>query len=69
MTIDGTTDGLAWKAGSYAIVTGATLRELDIWERIDVSNTMAVDKPPGHENAPRYAVDPGWGSVYTRGMG
>ena len=69
VTIDGTTGGLAWKPGSYAIVTGAMLRELGMWERIDVSNTVAIDKPPGHEGAPRYAVDPGWGSVYTRRMG
>ena len=69
VTIDGITGGLAWKPGRYAIVTGAILRELGLWEHIDVSTTLAIAKPPGHEAAPRYAVDPGWGSVYTRGLG
>jgi len=68
VTIDGTTGGLAWKPGSYAIVTGGALRELGMWEHIDVSNTVAIDKPPGHEGAPRNAVEAGWGSAYTRGM-
>lgn len=68
VTIDNMTGGLAWKPGGYAMVTGATLRELGLWERIDVANTVAIAKPPGHEGAPRYPVDPGWGSVYTRGM-
>jgi hypothetical protein len=69
VTIDGTTGALAWKPGGYAIVTGSTLRELGMWERIDVANTVAIKKPPGHEAAPRSPVEPGWGSVYTRGMG
>ena len=61
--IDGTTGFLARKPGSYAIVVGTVLRELALWERIDVSNTVAIKKPPGHE------VAQGWGSVFMRSVG
>ncbi|HXS03393.1 MAG TPA: hypothetical protein VN731_02880 [Rhodanobacter sp.] len=39
------------------------LRELALWKRIDVSNTMAIKKPPGRE------VAQGWGSVFMRSAG
>lgn len=68
VTIDGRTGGLTWKPGGYAIVIGATLRELSLWERIDVSNTVAIGKPAGHERAPQFAIDPGWGSMCARGI-
>jgi len=44
-------------------VVGTVLRELALWKRIDVSNTMAIKKPPGRE------VAQGWGSVFMRSAG
>lgn len=69
VTIDGKTGGLGWKPGGYAIVTGNSLRELSMWERIDLSSAVDINKPPGYETRPQYSMEAGWGSVYMRDVG
>lgn len=53
VTMDGHTGALAWRLGGYGIGNGAKVRELGIWDRIQV-NGLLMEEPPGYSNAPRF---------------
>ena len=69
VTIDGVTGGLAWKGGSYASVVGPDMRELGLWERTDVSNTIAIYRPPGAQGLTQFAREQTWGGTWGCAVG
>ena len=58
VTIDGVTGGMAWRGGGYGIAIGQVVRELNLWERVDVHRVLEIDRPPGIEDAPRFKIEP-----------
>ena len=55
-TLNGEAGALAFRGGWYGIKVGSRpVRELDMWERIDLQNAIALKTAPGWEGVPRFA--------------
>lgn len=54
-TLNGETGALAFRGGWYGIKVGRReVRELDMWERIDVSHGITFKTAPGWEGVPQF---------------
>jgi len=57
-TLNGEAGALAFRGGWYGIKVGSRpVRELDMWERIDVSHGIKFKTAPGWESAPRFVCE------------
>ena len=55
-TLNGEAGALAFRGGWYGIKVGSRpVRELDMWERIEVSHGIEFKTAPGWESVPRFA--------------
>lgn len=55
-TLNGVTGSLAFRGGWYGIKVGSQgVRELDMWERIELQNGIALKTAPGWESVPQFA--------------
>ena len=54
-TLNGEAGALAFRGGWYGIKFGGlAVRELDLWDRIDVSHGIKFKTAPGWEGAPQF---------------
>ena len=53
VVIDGQRGALAWRAGGFGVGTGASVRELGMWDRIKIERLLEAH-PPGIERAPEF---------------
>jgi len=57
-TLNGDTCALAFRGGWYGIKFGSLdVRELDLWERIDVSHGIEFRTAPGWESVPQFVCE------------
>jgi hypothetical protein len=57
-TLNGETGALALRGGWYGIKVGSqAVRELDMWERIDVSHGIKFKTAPGWESVPQFVCE------------
>lgn len=53
VTIDGVRGALAWRAGGFGISTGASVRELGMWDCIKLTRLLEA-RLPGIERVPKF---------------
>lgn len=66
--LNGVTGGLAFRCGWFGIRVGAEpVRELGMWERIEIQNAIALKRVAGWEAAPEFeGIKPMPASCYPR---
>ncbi|HEV2622919.1 MAG TPA: hypothetical protein VGU65_12615 [Frateuria sp.] len=58
-TLDGVTGALAWRRGWIGLAVGAQpVRELRMWERIDLDAAVRAKAVPGWEGVPQWEAPP-----------